>query len=147
MSGERVVLVGATGMIGGLALRHALADPAVASVTTVGRRAMGLDDPKLLELRHEDFTDFHSAEDALKDQDLALFCLGVYSVTPRAEPNVTYRIMRTLYPAVRRIYPNIGISSEDLARAMLQAGLSGTPGHDSPVLENRDIRRLAAEMA
>ena len=45
-----------------------------------------------------------------------------------------------LYPALRFVYPNIGISSEDLARAMVHAGLYGTGDRDDPILENRDIR-------
>ena len=69
----------------------------------------------------------------------------IYPVTPRTEPNLSYRAFRALWPALRLAYPNVGISSDGLAQAMLLAGLNGTAGHDSPVLENRDIRRLAAE--
>jgi hypothetical protein len=70
----------------------------------------------------------------------------IYPVTPRDEPNVTYRITRSLYPVLRRVYPNIGIASDDLARAMVYAGLHGTGTHAAPVLENRDIRVLAEAM-
>ncbi|NIW45036.1 MAG: hypothetical protein GWN30_09810, partial [Gammaproteobacteria bacterium] len=49
---------------------------------------------------------------------------------------------RFLYPLARRIYPNIGISSEDLAAAMVQAGLYGTGKHQNPILENKDIRAM-----
>ncbi len=66
----------------------------------------------------------------------------IYPVMPRKEPNLFYRITRMLYPAVRRVYPNIGIPSEDLARAMVHAGLHGTGKHENHVLENRDIRFL-----
>jgi uncharacterized protein YbjT (DUF2867 family) len=66
----------------------------------------------------------------------------IYPVTPRKEPNLMYTITRFLYPLVRRFYPNIGISSEDLARAMVLAGLYGTGNFDNPVLENKDIRSL-----
>jgi uncharacterized protein YbjT (DUF2867 family) len=67
----------------------------------------------------------------------------IYPVTPRSEPNLGYRIMRALYPMIRHISPNIGIASDDLARAMVHAGLNGTAEHEDPVLENRDIRALA----
>jgi hypothetical protein len=50
-----------------------------------------------------------------------------------------------LYPLVRRIYPNIGISSEDLAAAMVHAGLYGTGESENPVLENKDIRSLSQQ--
>ncbi|MCP4654398.1 MAG: hypothetical protein GY856_03155 [bacterium] len=67
----------------------------------------------------------------------------IYPVEPRREPNVSYRIVRALYPVLRRVYPNLGIASDDLARAMVHAGLHGTGSHEVPVLENRDIRALA----
>jgi uncharacterized protein YbjT (DUF2867 family) len=67
----------------------------------------------------------------------------IYPVTPRDEPNVWLKISRSLYPVVRRIYPNIGVTSDDLARVMVNAGLHGTGAHTDPVLENRDIRALA----
>ena len=53
-----------------------------------------------------------------------------------------YTVSRFLYPLVRRLYPNIGISSEDLARAMVHAGLYGTGEIDKPILGNRDIRSM-----
>jgi uncharacterized protein YbjT (DUF2867 family) len=64
----------------------------------------------------------------------------IYPVTPRKEPNLVYTISRFLYPLLRRLYPNIGIPSEDLARAMVHAGIYGTGGIENPILENKDIR-------
>ena len=69
----------------------------------------------------------------------------IYPVTPRKEPNLLYSISRFIYPLLRRIYPNVGIASEDLAAAMVHAGLYGTGEYQNPVLENRDIRSLASE--
>jgi uncharacterized protein YbjT (DUF2867 family) len=67
----------------------------------------------------------------------------IYPVEPRREPNLSYRIARTLYPLLRHIHRNLGIASNELARAMVHAALYGTGGHGSPVLENLDIRALA----
>jgi hypothetical protein len=47
-----------------------------------------------------------------------------------------------LYPVIRHIYPNMGVPSEDLARAMVHAGLYGTGENEKPVLENKDIRSM-----
>jgi uncharacterized protein YbjT (DUF2867 family) len=66
----------------------------------------------------------------------------IYPATPRKEPNLVYTITRFLYPLLRRIYPNIGISSEDLAAAMVHAGLYGTGENKKPVMENKDIRSM-----
>ena len=59
----------------------------------------------------------------------------IYPVTPRNEPNVWLRIFRSLYPVFRRVYPNIGVASDDLARVMVHAGLHGTGTHTDPLWE------------
>ena len=66
----------------------------------------------------------------------------IYPVTPRKEPNLMYTVSRFLYPLMRRFYPNIGISSEDLAAAMVHAGLYGTAENKNAILENKDIRYM-----
>ena len=66
----------------------------------------------------------------------------IYPVTPRKEPNIMYNFSRFLYPLVSRIYPNIGIPSENLAAVMVYAGLYGTGANENAVLENKDIRFL-----
>ncbi len=76
---QRIVIVGATGMVGGEALKLCLAHPAVAQVTVVGRRSVGVKDPKLVEVLHPDFGDCSALAQALTNQDAALFCLGAYT--------------------------------------------------------------------
>jgi uncharacterized protein YbjT (DUF2867 family) len=76
---KRLVIVGATGMVGGYALRHALDHPAVGAVTAIGRKPTGLTHPKLLEVLHQDFADCSALADALSGQHAAVFCLGVYT--------------------------------------------------------------------
>ena len=68
----------------------------------------------------------------------------IYPVTPRKEPNFAYTVSRWLWPVLRAVSPNLGVASTDLAWAMLHGGLHGTGEHTEPVLENRDIRALAA---
>jgi uncharacterized protein YbjT (DUF2867 family) len=75
----RLAIVGATGMVGGCALRHALAHAAVARVTTIGRRRVGISHPKLNEVVHQDFADCSALGEALAGQDVAIFCLGAYT--------------------------------------------------------------------
>jgi uncharacterized protein YbjT (DUF2867 family) len=75
----RLVIVGATGMVGGYALRYALAHPAVGRVTAIGRRKLGISHPKLDDVLHRDFADCSALAEALSGQDAAVFCLGVYS--------------------------------------------------------------------
>jgi uncharacterized protein YbjT (DUF2867 family) len=75
----RLVIVGASGMVGGYALRYALDHAAVGSVTSVGRRKLGISHPKLQELLHKNFADCSALADALSGQDAALYCLGTYT--------------------------------------------------------------------
>jgi uncharacterized protein YbjT (DUF2867 family) len=221
---KHVVIVGATGMVGGYALRSALENPAIASVTTIGRRKLGISHPKLKEVLHQDFADCSALADALSGQDAAVYCLGtytgsvsdtelrtitadytiefarvlrgsspdaafsflsgngadptgrsrlafarykgqaekallpagfprvyifrpayIYPVEPRKEPNFSYRLLRMIYPAFRVLFPNQVIRADDLARAMVDAVVSGTQ-RGGPVFENRDIRAMVESL-
>ena len=75
----RLVIVGASGMVGGYALRYALDDLAVGSVTAIGRRKLGISHPKLKEVLHRDFADCSALAEVLSGQNAAIFCLGVYT--------------------------------------------------------------------
>jgi uncharacterized protein YbjT (DUF2867 family) len=218
---KRVVIVGASGMVGGYALRYLLEDPAVGGVTSIGRRNLRISHPKLTEILHADFTDCSPLADALTGHDAAVFCLGaytgavpdaelrritvdytvefarvlrasspnatfaflsgsgadptgrsrmafarykgeaektlseagfphvyifrpayIYPVQPRTEPNVSYRLLRAIYPAFRVLFPNQVIRADDLARTMVDVAVRGTGDDRTLVLENRDIRHL-----
>ena len=76
---KRIVIVGATGMVGGYALRYALEHLAIRSVTAIVRRNLGISHPKLKEVLHRDFADCSALAEALSGQDAAVFCLGTYT--------------------------------------------------------------------
>jgi uncharacterized protein YbjT (DUF2867 family) len=219
---KRLVIVGATGMVGGYALRYALEHPDVEHVTSVGRKKLGISHSKLTEVLHPDFADCSALAETLTGQDGAIFCLGtytgvvtdaemrritvdytvefarvlragspdsafsflsgngadptgksrmafarykgeaeqallaagfprvyifrpayIYPVTPRNEPNFSYRLLRWIYPAFRVMFPSLVIRSDDLAQAMVDVVVKRTDERQSLVFENRDIRALA----
>jgi uncharacterized protein YbjT (DUF2867 family) len=74
-----LVLVGATGMVGGYALRYALEHPAVERVTAISRRTLGISHTKLNEILHPNFGDCSALAESLSHQDAAIFCLGAYT--------------------------------------------------------------------
>jgi uncharacterized protein YbjT (DUF2867 family) len=76
---KRLVIVGATGMVGGYALRYALDHPDVGPVTAIGRRKIGITHPKLDEVLHPDFADCSALAAPLTGQHAAVFCLGTYT--------------------------------------------------------------------
>jgi len=60
----------------------------------------------------------------------------IYPVTPRKEPNFTYRISRFLYPLIKLFGSNSSIQSTELAASMFKIGLSGS---DKEIFENKYI--------
>jgi len=80
MAGQnRLVIVGATGMVGGYALRYALDNSAVKSVTSIGRKKLGISHPKLEQVLHQNFADCSPLANVLSNQDAVVYCLGTYT--------------------------------------------------------------------
>lgn len=75
----KVIIFGATGMIGQGVLREALLDSSVEKVLAVVRAPTGQQHPKLSELIHKDMLDFSPVEAQLAGYDTCLWCLGVSS--------------------------------------------------------------------
>jgi len=76
----KVVIFGATGMVGRGALLECLDDPRVESVLVVTRHSVGVSHPKLREIIHQDFFDFGGLQPEFTGLDACFFCLGVSSV-------------------------------------------------------------------
>jgi len=81
----KVVIFGASGMIGQGVLHECLDSEKVTSVVAVGRSPCGFDDEKLAEILHDDFANYGSIEDRLEGLDSCFFCLGVSSAGMREE--------------------------------------------------------------
>jgi uncharacterized protein YbjT (DUF2867 family) len=89
---KRLVIAGASGMVGGYALRYALDHPAVGRVMAIGRRKLGIAHPKLDEVLHSDFADCSALGQALSSQDGAVFCLGTYTGAELRKITVDYTV-------------------------------------------------------
>jgi uncharacterized protein YbjT (DUF2867 family) len=76
----KVILFGATGMVGQGVLRECLLDTEVESVLAVGRSPTGQQHAKLREIVHDNFLDYSAIESQLTGYDACFFCLGVSSV-------------------------------------------------------------------
>jgi uncharacterized protein YbjT (DUF2867 family) len=76
----RVIIFGATGMIGEGALIECLEDDSIETVLVVVRRPTGRAHPKLVELIHHDFLDYSGVAGRLVGYDACLFCLGISSL-------------------------------------------------------------------
>jgi len=76
---NRLVIVGATGMVGGCALRYALDNSEVKSVTSIGRKTVGISHPKLEQVLHQNFANCSPLANVLSNQDAVVYCLGTYT--------------------------------------------------------------------
>jgi uncharacterized protein YbjT (DUF2867 family) len=76
----KVIMFGATGMVGQGVVRECLLHPRVEAVLSIGRSATGQQHEKLRELMPRDFFDFSAMESELAGFDACFFCLGVSSV-------------------------------------------------------------------
>jgi uncharacterized protein YbjT (DUF2867 family) len=79
LSQQSLVIVGATGMVGRYALRYALDNSEVKSVTSIGRKKLGISHPKLKEVLHQNFADCSPLANVLSNQDAVVYCLGTYT--------------------------------------------------------------------
>lgn len=75
----KVILFGATGMVGQGVLRECLLEPMVESVLAVGRSSVGQQNEKLQEIVGPDVANLSSVEKHLAGYDACFFCLGLSS--------------------------------------------------------------------
>jgi uncharacterized protein YbjT (DUF2867 family) len=124
----KVILFGATGMVGQGVLRECLADAEVESVLAVGRTETGQQHEKLRELVHTDFTDFSGIEEQLSGYDACFFCLGVSAagMSEKDYHRVTYDFTMAAAQALAKRSPEMtfifvsgaGTDSTERGRAM-----------------------------
>jgi hypothetical protein len=76
----KVIVTGASGMVGEGVMLVCLQREDVAEVLVVGRNRCGTTHPKLKEILHKDFFNLTAIENQLAGYDACLFCLGVSSV-------------------------------------------------------------------
>ena len=82
----RILMTGATGLVGQGVLREALANTAVSRVGILGRRETGCTDPRVQELRVERFDALDAVADRMAPWDVCFYCAGAPPVgTPEAE--------------------------------------------------------------
>src|SRR5579863_7247215 len=105
----RIILFGATGMVGQGALRECLLDPRVERVLSVGRSRTGQQHPKLEELVVPDLFDLGASADRLQGFDAALFCLGATSagMSEADYRRLTHDLTLAVAQTLVRLNPNM----------------------------------------
>lgn len=76
---KKVVIAGASGMVGKLVLEHCLSSPGIAQVVSLVRKKTAQDHPKLTEMVISNFKDYSREDRTFQNVDIAFFCIGVYT--------------------------------------------------------------------
>ncbi|MBL8568922.1 MAG: NAD(P)H-binding protein [Phreatobacter sp.] len=105
----KVIIFGATGMIGQGVLAECLKDEGIAEVLAVLRSPTGRQHAKLRELIHRDFFDYSLIEADLAGYDACFFCLGVTSVGMKEEDyrRLTYDLTVAAASTLARLNPQM----------------------------------------
>ena len=124
----KIMILGASGMVGQGVLRECLLDSSITQVLSVGRSASGSTHQKLSDIVLADLTRLDRIADALRGYDACFFCLGVSSAGMSEERytaltyDLTLAVARALVainPAMRFIYiTGAGTDSSERGRSM-----------------------------
>ena len=124
----KVIIFGATGMVGQGVLRESLLAKDVEQVLAVVRKPTGVKHPKLRELIVADVSDLTSVEGELAGYDACFYCLGVSSMgmDEAAYTRISYdfpiaaaRVLAKLNPELTFIYVS-GAGTNPTGRQMWQ---------------------------
>ena len=105
----KVLIFGATGMVGQGVLRECLRDPDVELAMTVGRRVTGVHHPRIREVVHHNLTDFNGLAGALGGFHACFFCLGASSngMSEAEYERVTYGLTLAAAETLSRVRPGM----------------------------------------
>lgn len=125
---KKVIITGATGMVGKGVLLECLDHPEIGGVLVIGRNSIKLEHPKLKELILADFSDFSGMKDELAGYDACFFCMGVSSAGMKEEQykkisyDYTLALAKTLFsknPEMTFNYVSgVGTDSTEKGRVM-----------------------------
>jgi uncharacterized protein YbjT (DUF2867 family) len=105
----KVLIFGATGMVGQGVLRECLRAPDVEVVASVGRGATGMQDPKLREIVCADVGELAAVETDLVGFDACFFSLGVSAggMKEADYERITYRLTLAAAQTLSRLNPGM----------------------------------------
>ena len=105
----KVIITGATGMVGEGVLIECLYHPNVEQILVINRKPGGVSHPKLRELIHADFFNLTPIESQLSGYNACFFCLGVSSVGISKEEykHITYDLTLNVGQVLAKLNPDM----------------------------------------
>ncbi|QHJ10694.1 hypothetical protein FX988_00914 [Paraglaciecola mesophila] len=105
----KVIITGATGMVGRSVLNQCLESDNVQEVLLISRTSLALNRPKITELVHPDFSDFSQVQSKLCGYDACFHCMGIssFGVDEQDYNHITYDMTYALASALVNVSPQI----------------------------------------
>ena len=124
----KVIITGATGMVGEGVLHECLLHPDVETVLVINRKSCGMKHEKLKEIIHSDFLDLSSIEEQLIGYNACYYCAGVSSVGKKEDEykRITYDLTLNFADTLLKLNPEmtfcyvsgVGTDSTEKGRSM-----------------------------
>lgn len=73
----KIIITGATGMVGAETLRQAIADDSITEVTAIVRKPLTLQHSKVKTILHQNFNDYSGLSEVFKNNDAFVWALGI----------------------------------------------------------------------
>ena len=107
--GKKVIITGASGMIGKGVLLECLEDSRIEKVLILSRRPLEMEHEKLEEIVHKDFYNFSSYFDLFKKYDACFYCSGTSSVGKKEKEynEITYKMTLHLAKLLSEANPKV----------------------------------------
>lgn len=105
----KIIVTGATGMVGAEVLRQAIDDDTVESVTAIARKPLDIQHPKINTVVHKDFLNYTGVEELFKTHDVCIWCLGISQSQVKKEEYIVITYDYAIAAAKAMLAANPGI--------------------------------------
>lgn len=106
----KVIITGATGMVGKGVLLECLDHPDISGILSISRKTTDIQHPKLIELIHNDFSEYTSIKEQLAGYDACYACMGVSAAGMKEEQYIRFTYDFTISLAKELLLINPGMT-------------------------------------
>lgn len=125
MAPLKIIITGATGMVGEGVLMECLGNPNVSEILSISRKSSGKKHPKLKEYLVPDFLKINIDDENLKGYDACFFCAGISSIGMNEEDYTRITYETTIHFAKAVLHQNPEIVFNYVSGAQTDSSESG----------------------
>lgn len=105
----KILVTGATGLVGAEVIREAIKDDEITQITAIARRALPIRHQKLTAVMHDDFLNYQNLLPVIAPHDACLWCLGISQTQVNKEQYnvITYDYAIAAAKAIQQANPEM----------------------------------------